>query len=348
MKKVAILISGLCSVDTTKQVGGPGGPSERVTIDFRSEAQGIINLFQGMAADYYICTNPSELQAQVRHYFRPVEYLESTDSAIGKRLQIATLLQANGTAYDAVVVTRFDIYMLCRLKIDFQCTNFISQLAGDDVCDNMFIFPMTSLAKYIDALHQIRLGKIKGPAMHHISRTEFGRDAKYINNERVEVWRLVSYWIRPGTRRPFLRFWTDYTDDFTYVYDVRPSTFHKVGDRAKLEALTEQGSLWGELCQQGTEEICFDVTSDADTTLVLLKRRGQFNRKGMGLKHSEFKYPTDTDETIIEQRYALLKGVRQRISTTVHMHWPMQAGDVGSGFWIAEFTGKCSMDIRKI
>ena len=337
----------------TKEVGGPGGRKEQVVIDFRSESQGLCNLVRGIAeggnVDHFVCTERAS--ADIRSTFSPVCTVEAQVPAIQKRLIIAKALADRQETYELVVVTRFDLYMMFTPTIDHTKTNFVSRItpSGDAlVCDNFMVFPFTKLPAYIDALQQISSGRIHGPGMHRICSSGFGREAHFLNDECTEVWRLVSYWIRPGTRRPFLRRWRDYTEGYTYIYDVRQSTLVRHGDRLTVTGSTDLGAFWGQLCAQGKRRVAFTATSDKDTVLTLLKRRGQFCCRGMGLKHSEFKYPPRGDQSHTVDVISLKAGEEVLIDVVIDFQWAVAKGDVGSGFWIVETSGCVAVEFRVI
>lgn len=340
--KVAVLLSGLSYVPS-KTVPSPHGPKQ-TTIDFRNTLQCIKNVAATLGeADYFLCTNQHDRLTDVKNAFLPKVLLISNASNMGKRNELVGAFEPSAAMYDLVLHTRFDIYVMLDIKRCMRLDSFnITTSDPIGVCDNFILFPTRLLSAYQNALKDAG-GATNGhrflcklPSIH------------IMNNERTEVWRNVSYWIRPDDSRPFLRHLVDYTDNFMYKYDIRPSTLLKNGNRATIEALTAQGCFWGELRQQGLTSICFNVISNVDVTLLLLKRRGQFCCKGLGLKHSEFAYPTSVDTTAEVSRIKLRADVQQYVNVDVDVHWSVQPGDVGSGFWIAEVECACRLQFEML
>ena len=352
--KIAVLLSGLSYVPS-KTVPSPTGPKQ-ITIDFRDTLQCIKNVSTTLGdTDYFLCTNQHDRLAELEKSFMPKVLLLSNASNMGKRNELLNAFKPYTGDYDLVVHTRFDIYLMVDVKRCMRPDSFniitrdptrpqsLKHLHKRDwVCDNFILFPTRLLTDYEKALNE-------AGSWHsgHAFLCELP-NIHIMNNERSETWRNVSYWIRPHESRPFLRRWSDYTDAFVYKYGVKPSTLRKHAGIITLDAFTPQGCFWGEIRQQGTARICFNVTSDVEVTLLLLKRRGQFCCKGLGLKHSEFAYPTDADTSIEVKRIELHAGVQQHVNVDVDMHWSVQPGDVGSGFWIAEVKDVCRLQIEML
>lgn len=338
--KVAVLLSGLSYVPS-KTVPSPHGPKE-VIIDFRNTVQCIKNVADTFGdTDYFLCTNQHDILTELENAFLPKVLLTSTASNMGKRNELLQAFKPHSNEYDIVLHTRFDIYFMLdvRHRVRLDCFNIITT-DPIGVCDNFILFPTMLMSAYQKALNDAANATSGHTSLHTLPNIHI------MNNERTEVWRNVSYWIRPDESRPFLRHFADYTDGFLYRYTVRPSTLRKDGKKMTLEASTTLGCFWGELHQQGLASIRFNVMSNVDVTLVLLKRRGQFCCKALGLKQSEFAYPTRVDTTVEVKRIRLYGGVQQHVNVDVDMHWRAQPGDVGSGFWIAEVEGACRLQIE--
>ena len=340
--KIAVLLSGLSYVPS-KTVPSPTGPKQ-ITIDFRDTLQCIKNVSTTLGdTDYFLCTNQHDRLAELEKSFMPKVLLLSNASNMGKRNELLNAFKPYADDYDYVIHTRFDIYLMLDVKRCMWPDSFnIITTDPIGVCDNLILFPTKLLPLYDKVLNDARTATSGHTSLCKLTNIHI------MNNERTEVWRNVSYWIRPDESRPFLRHWSDYTDGFVYKYGVRPSTLRKDAGIITLDAFTPQGCFWGEIRQQGTARICFNVTSDVHVTLLLLKRRGQFCCKGLGLKHSEFAYPTDADTSIEVKRIELHAGVQQHVNVEVDMHWSVQPGDVGSGFWIAEVKDVCRLQIEML
>ena len=210
--KCAILMSGLSFVN------------EKYCVDFRKSYDNYQEyIFQylknmGYDIDVYICTNTfldkdEDIKKELIEKYKPVKsiYLENTYKSrvhIAKNKKLLSVIETcleNGTEYDIVVITRFDLMFKINFEksnIDLNKFNFVSLLEKDHlVCDNLYILPYT----YLDDLMEIVKNKIKksnhknefGCSMHtirHALENRIGKEnINYILSQKRSVCDLSFY-----------------------------------------------------------------------------------------------------------------------------------------------------------
>jgi hypothetical protein len=126
-------------------------------IDYRSSIGNykhfLFPLFDDWEITVFLCTNPSEHQAQVLEDFKPAAAEFTTEGRQGKFKAILGLIAnysaLKSTAFDGVLLTRFDMLFQNSLgdaAIDWSTLNLVSTLETPEVVDdNLYIFPGSML-----------------------------------------------------------------------------------------------------------------------------------------------------------------------------------------------------------
>lgn len=179
---------------------------KKYNIDFRFYIQNIKNkIYNYFNKDYdidtLISTNNSQIINQLIDIYKPINIIITDENKNIKLIKILELLLKNyANVYDALIITRFDIYFLKEfINIDYDKLNIISILESDNICDDNFFFVskkyiITFVTLLINNLNAKKDNKV---CIHYLKNTfELNFDVNYLSNEYVIVEALSFYKLR--------------------------------------------------------------------------------------------------------------------------------------------------------
>lgn len=156
--KVALALFGIAY---QKVYNGPhtNGP---VSIDFRRSVDNYKDfIIRPFAADVFISTYASDKTGELLAAYAPKAF--AIDNRInGRNKHLARALQLVSSydkQYDAVFATRFDLLFqtpFAHVRIDPLAMNIVTRLNDGLICDNLYIFPYSKLARMHRFVQQTR------------------------------------------------------------------------------------------------------------------------------------------------------------------------------------------------
>ena len=190
--KIALLLSGLhYRVNPNNNINVSG-----YTIDFRYYIKNIKTYVYSLGEiETYIVTNDSPVIDELRSAYNPVELCiveDTLNRRISKTIKGLDLIKDSGKSYDYVCITRFDIYFMKTIILNYSKLNIFSELEGPGwYDDNFYFFPFSQLDYFISVYSTIK-NNIDHCAAHKLKWL----DIHYICNERKCVPELTSFKLR--------------------------------------------------------------------------------------------------------------------------------------------------------
>ena len=148
--KIGLLLSGLHYKEN---------PIENIniahyTIDFRYYIKNIKNYIYSLGEiETYIVTNDSPFLDVLRAAYNPVELCIMEDTLnrrISKTIKGLELIRDSGKVYDYVCITRFDIYFMKTIILNYSKLNIFSELEVPGwYDDNFYFFPFSLLKSFL-------------------------------------------------------------------------------------------------------------------------------------------------------------------------------------------------------
>jgi hypothetical protein len=166
------------------------------TIDFRYYIKNIKTYIFGLGNIYtYIVTNDSPLIGQLRSVYNPIELciMEDTPNRrISKTIKGLELIKESGKIYDYICITRFDIYFMKTIILNYSKLNIFSELEVPGwYDDNFYFFPFSLLESFLSIYSTIQ-NSGDHCAAHKLKFT----DIHYICNEHKLVQALSGFKLR--------------------------------------------------------------------------------------------------------------------------------------------------------
>ena len=132
---------------------------ENTPIDFRYYVQNIKNYIYCLGTiETFVITNHSNIINEIVDYYNPVEIVIIEDtlnhriSKIIKGLEIIQKYQ-----YEYICITRFDIYFLKKIVLNYDMLNIFSNLEKiNHYDDNFYFFPFKYLNTFINIFKSIQ------------------------------------------------------------------------------------------------------------------------------------------------------------------------------------------------
>jgi hypothetical protein len=190
--KICLLLSGLHYREN---------PTDNInianyTIDFRYYIKNIkTHVYSLGEIETYIVTNDSPIIYELRDAYNPVELCIMEDTLnrrISKTMKGLELIRDSTQVYDYVCITRFDIYFMKSIILNYLKLNIFSELEQPGwYDDNFYFFPFSQLEYFISIYSTIE-NNIDHCAAHKLKLT----DIHYICNERKSVQSLTSFKLR--------------------------------------------------------------------------------------------------------------------------------------------------------
>jgi hypothetical protein len=209
--KCALLLSGLHYRES---------PTENInhknyTIDFRYYVQNIKKYINLGNIDVYAVTNDSPIINDIHTFYNPVQLCVMEDTLnrrISKTWRGLELIKESGVTYDYIYITRFDIYFMKPIELNYEKINVFSQLEVlRCIDDNFYFMPMSQFSYFMSLFETI---KDNGDccASHHLKIDK----VHYICNEKDFVHNLTSFKLRFYKLSFSIN--NIYTDDVIYKY----------------------------------------------------------------------------------------------------------------------------------
>jgi hypothetical protein len=190
--KIALLLSGLHyreNPDDNINVSG-------YTIDFRYYIKNIkTHVYSLGEIETYIVTNDSLILDELRAAYNPVELCIMEDTLnrrISKTIKGLELIRDSTKVYDYVCITRFDIYFMKSIILNYSKLNIFSELEVPGWHDdNFYFFPFSQLNSFLSIYLTIQASK-DCCAAHKLKWL----DIHYICDEHKMVQALTSFKLR--------------------------------------------------------------------------------------------------------------------------------------------------------
>ena len=190
--KIALLLSGLHYREN---------PVDNInianyTIDFRYYIKNIKTYIYTLGEiETYIVTNDSPVIDELRDAYNPVELCIMEDTLnrrISKMIKGLDLIRDSTHVYDYVCITRFDIYFMKTIILNYSKLNIFSELEVPGCYDdNFYFFPFSQLEYFISIYSTIK-NNMDPCAAHKLKWL----DIHYICNEHKSVQSLTSFKLR--------------------------------------------------------------------------------------------------------------------------------------------------------
>lgn len=176
---------------------------KKYNIDFRLYTKNIKNRIYNYFNNEYdidtlISTNDSSIINQLIELYKPINFITTDENKNIKLIKILKLVLENyANDYDALVITRFDIYFLKEfINIDYDKLNIISILESDNLCDDNFFFVpkkyIITFAKLI--IDNLSKQKNNNVCIHYLkNQFELNFNVNYLLNEYIIVEALTFY-----------------------------------------------------------------------------------------------------------------------------------------------------------
>lgn len=210
--KCALLLSGLHYRECPKE----NINYKNYTIDFRYYVENIKqHLLHLGNIDVYAVTNDSPIIHEIDKFYNPFKLCVMNDTLnrrISKTWMGLTLIMESGIVYDYVFITRFDIYFMKPIQINYEKINVFSQLELSGTIDDNFYFVPWSLFTYFMSVYKTISNDDDSCAAHHLQFDNI----HYICNEKDFVRNLTSFTLRFFKSSFSLN--NIYTDGVTYNY----------------------------------------------------------------------------------------------------------------------------------
>lgn len=212
--KTAILLSGLHYRLTPRE----NVTYKNYTIDFRYYVQNIKKyLFSLPLGEIHIfaVTNDSDIINELHKYYTITQLSIMDDTPnrrISKTWRGIELIQSSGIIYDYICITRFDIYFMKPITLNYEKINVFSQLETKNTIDDNFYFMPFSLFSYFASVFQTIKDSHDYCATHYL----IFDNIKYICNEIDCVHNLSSFKLRFFMTLFSLN--NIYTNNITYHY----------------------------------------------------------------------------------------------------------------------------------
>ena len=190
--KIALLLSGLhYRVNPIENIN-----IANYTIDFRYYIKNIKTYVYNLGEiETYIVTNDSPILDELKAVYNPVELCVMEDTLnrrISKTLKGLEIIKDSGNSYDYVCVTRFDIFFMKTIVLNYSKLNIFSELEVPGwYDDNFYFFPFSQLESFLMTYLTIK-NKIDHCAAHKLKFL----DIHYICNENKLVQGLSSFKLR--------------------------------------------------------------------------------------------------------------------------------------------------------
>ena len=221
--------------------------------------------------DTFISTNDSPILNNLLDDYKPLEYIISNESKNNKLLKILELfLLQYANNYDALILTRFDIYFLKTfINIDYNKLNIISILETSNVIDDNFYFIPN---KYIGNFLIILIENLKSnnkDCLHYLkSKIEKCFNINYLLNEFVEVSALSFYKLRFFSNAEFILNKFDFTKNVLY-YSKNSNSSLLIDDNIITFTKINNGRhnyCWvaNNISDPGIYNLSFDIYSNSD------------------------------------------------------------------------------------
>jgi hypothetical protein len=189
---IALLLSGLHYRESPKD----NINYKNYTIDFRYYIQNIKHyLFCLGEIDTYIVTNDSPIISDIHTYYNPIEVCIMEDTLnrrIAKTWCGIKMIEKSDNKYDYICITRFDIYFMKKLELNYEKINVFSQLEISGSIDDNFYFLPISLFSYFISVFETIKDTDNSCSAHHLSFNNI----HYICNEKDLVHKLSSFKLR--------------------------------------------------------------------------------------------------------------------------------------------------------
>jgi hypothetical protein len=209
--KCALLLSGLHYRES---------PTENInyknyTIDFRYYVQNIKKHINLENTHVYAVTNNSPIINDIHKFYNPIQLCIMEDTLnrrISKTWRGLQLIKESGIAYDYIYITRFDIYFIKPIELNYEKINVFSQLEVLRCVDDNFYFMPWSQFSYFMSVFETISNDENSCAAHHLQFNNI----HYICNEKDFVHKLTSFKLRFFKSSFSLN--NIYTDDVIYKY----------------------------------------------------------------------------------------------------------------------------------
>jgi hypothetical protein len=186
------------------------------TIDYRYYVKNIKTyLFNLGDIDVYAVTNDSPIVHDLVKFYNPVKMCIMDDTVnrrISKTWRGLELIRDSGLTYDYVCITRFDIYFMKPIELNYEKINVFSHLEVLKCIDDNFYFMPWSLFPYFMSVFDTIKDNGDCCASHHLKID----NVHYICNEKDFVHNLTSFKLRFFKSSFSLN--NLYTEDITYKY----------------------------------------------------------------------------------------------------------------------------------
>ena len=214
--KCALLLSGLhyreCPIENINY--------KNYTIDFRYYVKNIKQYIYSLnlgKIDVYAVTNDSPIINDIDTFYNPVKLCIMEDTInrrISKTWRGLKLIVESGKIYDYICITRFDIYFMKHIKLNYEKINVFSQLEVLTCIDDNFYFIPASLFSYFIKIFETIHDNGDWCASHHLKFDN--QYLNYICNEKDFVHNLTSFKLRFFKSSFSLN--NIYTDNVIYNY----------------------------------------------------------------------------------------------------------------------------------
>lgn len=166
------------------------------TIDFRYYIKNIkTHIYSLGAIETFIVTNDSPYIGELRSVYNPIELciMEDTPNRrISKTIKGLELIRDSGKVYEYICVTRFDIYFMKSIILNYSKLNIFSELEVPGwYDDNFYFFPFSLLESFLSVYSTIQ-NSDDYCAGHKL----IFNDVHYICNEHKLVQGLSSFKLR--------------------------------------------------------------------------------------------------------------------------------------------------------
>lgn len=209
--KCALLLSGLHYRECPKE----NINYKNYTIDFRYYVQNIKKHINLENTHVYAVTNDSPIINDIDKFYNPFKLCIMDDTLnrrISKTWRGLELIKESGLTYDYIYITRFDIYFMKTIELNYEKINVFSQLEVLRCIDDNFYFMPWSQFSYFMSVFDTIKDNGDSCAAHHL----MFNNIHYICNEKDFVHNLTSFKLRFFKSMFSLN--NIYTDDVTYNY----------------------------------------------------------------------------------------------------------------------------------
>ena len=170
--------------------------------------------------DTIISTNDSPILNNLIADYKPIYFIVSNESRNTKLLNILKLFIKDANNYDALILTRLDIYFLKNfININYNKLNIISILETNKVIDDNFYFvPKKYIINFLTILiNNLTLNNSNKNCLHYLkNQFEENFDINYLLNEFVQVESLNFFKLRFFNNIEFILNKFDFTKKILY------------------------------------------------------------------------------------------------------------------------------------